>query len=179
MIFVVVDYKDLWISVRTDILKSDVWCGYCINGSCWVCRYHELFFMIDTCQAESMFQKFYSPNILAVASSRVGEDSLSVSITSWSLFFSWGEDSLSVSIASWLLLFSGAFCRGHIFPYHKTSRSMFLEILPFFICMLFLAPSLVTDLLQLAFCLALLLVPVTLMLLGNSTKLVCLSECPL
>lgn len=41
-------------------------------------RYHEVFFMIDTCQAESMFQKFYSPNILAVASSRVGEDSLSV-----------------------------------------------------------------------------------------------------
>lgn len=40
-------------------------------------RYHELFFMIDTCQAESLFQKFYSPNILAVASSKVGEDSLS------------------------------------------------------------------------------------------------------
>ncbi|XP_046330684.1 GPI-anchor transamidase-like [Haliotis rufescens] len=40
-------------------------------------RYHELFFMIDTCQAESMFQKFYSPNILAVASSKIGEDSLS------------------------------------------------------------------------------------------------------
>jgi len=35
--------------------------------------------MIDTCQAESMFQKFYSPNILSVASSKVGEDSLSVS----------------------------------------------------------------------------------------------------
>ena len=28
-------------------------------------------------QAASMFQKFYSPNILAVASSLVGEDSLS------------------------------------------------------------------------------------------------------
>ncbi|KAH3798938.1 GPI-anchor transamidase-like [Dreissena polymorpha] len=40
-------------------------------------RYHEAFFMIDTCQAESMFLKFYSPNILAVASSKVGEDSLS------------------------------------------------------------------------------------------------------
>lgn len=40
-------------------------------------RYHEVFFMIDTCQAESMFQRFYSPNILAVASSKVGEDSLS------------------------------------------------------------------------------------------------------
>ena len=36
--------------------------------------------MIDTCQAASMYEKFYSPNILAVASSLVGEDSLSVSI---------------------------------------------------------------------------------------------------
>lgn len=35
--------------------------------------------MIDTCQAASMYEKFYSPNILAVASSLVGEDSLSVS----------------------------------------------------------------------------------------------------
>lgn len=40
-------------------------------------RYNEIFFMVDTCQAESMYQRFYSPNILAVASSRVGEDSLS------------------------------------------------------------------------------------------------------
>lgn len=42
-------------------------------------RYNEIFFMIDTCQAASMYEKFYSPNILAVASSLVGEDSLSVS----------------------------------------------------------------------------------------------------
>ena len=34
-------------------------------------RYHEIFFMIDTCQAASMYQKFYSPNVLAVASSLV------------------------------------------------------------------------------------------------------------
>jgi phosphatidylinositol glycan class K len=40
-------------------------------------RYHEIFFMIDTCQSQSMFQLFYSPNILAVGSSHVGEDSLS------------------------------------------------------------------------------------------------------
>ena len=40
-------------------------------------RYNEIFFMIDTCQAASMYQKLYSPNILAVASSLVGEDSLS------------------------------------------------------------------------------------------------------
>lgn len=49
--------------------------------------------MIDTCQAESMFQKFYSPNILAVASSKIGEDSLSVCHTSvirvmWTSFHS-------------------------------------------------------------------------------------------
>jgi len=40
-------------------------------------RYNEIFFMIDTCQAASMFKKFYSPGVLAVASSLVGEDSLS------------------------------------------------------------------------------------------------------
>jgi phosphatidylinositol glycan class K len=40
-------------------------------------RYHEVFYMVDTCQAQSMFQLFYSPHILAVGSSHVGEDSLS------------------------------------------------------------------------------------------------------
>jgi phosphatidylinositol glycan class K len=40
-------------------------------------KYNEIFFMVDTCQAASMYDKFYSPNILAVASSLVGEDSLS------------------------------------------------------------------------------------------------------
>ncbi|CAL8145387.1 unnamed protein product [Orchesella dallaii] len=40
-------------------------------------KYNEIFFMVDTCQAASMYEKFYSPNILAVASSLVGEDSLS------------------------------------------------------------------------------------------------------
>lgn len=40
-------------------------------------RYHKILFIIDTCQAASMYQLLYSPNILAVASSLVGEDSLS------------------------------------------------------------------------------------------------------
>ncbi|CAF0879438.1 unnamed protein product [Adineta ricciae] len=40
-------------------------------------RYHELFFVVDTCQAATLFEKFYSPNILAVGSSNRGEDSLS------------------------------------------------------------------------------------------------------
>src|SRR5712691_9962504 len=38
-------------------------------------RYHEIFFVIDTCQATSMYSKFYSPNILATGSSEVGESS--------------------------------------------------------------------------------------------------------
>ncbi|KAJ3559632.1 hypothetical protein NP233_g11214 [Leucocoprinus birnbaumii] len=40
-------------------------------------RYNEIFFMIDTCQANSMYSKFYSPNILATGSSEVGENSYS------------------------------------------------------------------------------------------------------
>ncbi|EGF83987.1 hypothetical protein BATDEDRAFT_3492, partial [Batrachochytrium dendrobatidis JAM81] len=40
-------------------------------------RYHEIFFMIDTCQASSMYSRFYSPNILAAASSLTGESSYS------------------------------------------------------------------------------------------------------
>ena len=41
-------------------------------------RYNELLFLVDTCQAETLYGKLYSPNIIAAASSRLGEDSLSV-----------------------------------------------------------------------------------------------------
>jgi GPI-anchor transamidase subunit K len=41
-------------------------------------RYHEIFFMIDTCQANTMYSKFYSPNILASGSSELDESSYSV-----------------------------------------------------------------------------------------------------
>lgn len=37
--------------------------------------------MIDTCQANSMYSKFYSPNIISTGSSMVGENSYSVSGT--------------------------------------------------------------------------------------------------
>lgn len=40
-------------------------------------RYNEIFFMIDTCQANSMYERFYSPNILSVGSSKVDESSYS------------------------------------------------------------------------------------------------------
>lgn len=40
-------------------------------------RYNELLFMIDTCQANTMFSRFYSPNIIATGSSDLGESSYS------------------------------------------------------------------------------------------------------
>lgn len=40
-------------------------------------RYNEIFFMIDTCQANTMYSKFYSPNILCVGSSELDESSYS------------------------------------------------------------------------------------------------------
>ncbi|KAH8110793.1 peptidase C13 family-domain-containing protein [Phellopilus nigrolimitatus] len=40
-------------------------------------RYNELLFMIDTCQANTMYSKIYSPNILATGSSQLGENSYS------------------------------------------------------------------------------------------------------
>lgn len=41
-------------------------------------RYNEIFFMIDTCQANTMYTKFYSPNIIATGSSQLHENSYSV-----------------------------------------------------------------------------------------------------
>jgi len=41
-------------------------------------RYHEILFMIDTCQANTMYSKLYSPNILATGSSELYESSYSV-----------------------------------------------------------------------------------------------------
>lgn len=40
-------------------------------------RYHEILFMVDTCQANTLFKRFYSPNILAIGSSMLGENSYS------------------------------------------------------------------------------------------------------
>lgn len=42
-------------------------------------RYNRLLYVIDTCQANSMYSKFYSQNIISTGSSMVGENSYSVS----------------------------------------------------------------------------------------------------
>ncbi|KAJ2481383.1 glycosylphosphatidylinositol anchor biosynthesis [Coemansia sp. RSA 2131] len=40
-------------------------------------RYREILFVIDTCQANTMFSKFYAPNVLSIGSSKKGENSYS------------------------------------------------------------------------------------------------------
>ena len=40
-------------------------------------RYNEVFFMVDTCQANTLFTQFISPNIFSLGSSRLGENSYS------------------------------------------------------------------------------------------------------
>ncbi|CBQ69539.1 probable GPI8-GPI-anchor transamidase [Sporisorium reilianum SRZ2] len=40
-------------------------------------RYHELFFMVDTCQANTLYSRIYSPNVLATGSSEKGQNSYS------------------------------------------------------------------------------------------------------
>lgn len=40
-------------------------------------RYNEIFFIVDTCQAQSMSTKLHSPNIIGLGSSKIGQDSLS------------------------------------------------------------------------------------------------------
>lgn len=48
------------------------------NLACSLHRYNRLLFMIDTCQANTMYSQFYSPNIIATGSSELAENSLSV-----------------------------------------------------------------------------------------------------
>jgi phosphatidylinositol glycan class K len=45
-------------------------------------RYNEILFMIDTCQANTMYSKINSTNILATGSSKLDESSYSVSLLS-------------------------------------------------------------------------------------------------
>ncbi|EPY51297.1 pig-K [Schizosaccharomyces cryophilus OY26] len=40
-------------------------------------RYNEILFMVDTCQANSLYKKIYSPNIVAIGSSEIGTSSYS------------------------------------------------------------------------------------------------------
>ncbi|XP_064616910.1 GPI-anchor transamidase-like [Liolophura sinensis] len=86
-------------------------------------RYHELFFMIDTCQAASMFQRFYSPNILAVSSSLVGEDSLSHHV----------DPAIGVYIIDRYTYYALEFLEG-VDPKSKKTMRQFLRVCPKALC---------------------------------------------
>jgi len=51
-----------------------------------IARYNKLLFVVDTCQANTMYSKFYSPNVISSGSSEMGENSYSVrwSASVWS-----------------------------------------------------------------------------------------------
>lgn len=46
-------------------------------------RYNEILFMVDTCQANTLYSKLYSPNIIATGSSAKDENSFSVRNVLW------------------------------------------------------------------------------------------------
>jgi glycosylphosphatidylinositol transamidase (GPIT) subunit GPI8 len=62
-------------------------------------RYHEIFFMIDTCQANTMYSRIYSPNIVAAGSSEKSENSYSVCLV---LCTKSPDFSISIADARWL-----------------------------------------------------------------------------
>lgn len=79
--------------------------------------------MIDTCQAASLFEKFYSPNVLAVASSLVGEDSLSHHV----------DPAIGVYIIDRYTYYALAFLE-RVQPNSTKSMSEFLAVCPKRVC---------------------------------------------
>jgi len=86
-------------------------------------KYNEIFFMVDTCQAASMYDKFYSPNILAVASSLVGEDSLSHHV----------DSSIGVYIIDRYTYYALEFLE-KVKPNSDKTMGQFLEVCPQWAC---------------------------------------------
>jgi phosphatidylinositol glycan class K len=60
-------------------------------------RYNEILFMIDTCQANTMYTRIHSPNILATGSSEIDQSSYSVRGISTHQYLIIGE-TLSITI---------------------------------------------------------------------------------
>ncbi|XP_032295508.1 putative GPI-anchor transamidase isoform X1 [Drosophila virilis] len=86
-------------------------------------RYNELFFMVDTCQAASLYEKFTSPNVLAVASSLVGEDSLSHHV----------DPSIGVYMIDRYTYYALEFLE-KVQPFSKRTIGEFLQVCPKRVC---------------------------------------------
>lgn len=55
---------------------------YCDTIANSYTSFNKLLYVVDTCQANTMYSKFYSPNVIATGSSELGESSYSVSCSS-------------------------------------------------------------------------------------------------
>lgn len=86
-------------------------------------RYNEILFIIDTCQAASMYEHFYSPNILAIASSLVGEDSLSHHV----------DPAIGVYIIDRFTYYALEFLE-KVTPDSKKTLAQFLQVCPKQVC---------------------------------------------
>ena len=67
-------FEQMWQKKRSAVTQCPLTRHLMLKYS----RYNEILFMIDTCQANGMYSKFYSPNILATGSSEIGQNSYSV-----------------------------------------------------------------------------------------------------
>ena len=77
-------FEQMWQKKRWASVSSSFYLSW---HSSRPIRYNEIFFMIDTCQANTMYSKFYSPNILATGSSQLDENSYSVCTPKLALCF--------------------------------------------------------------------------------------------
>nr|SVE77652.1 EOG090X07K0 [Daphnia lumholtzi] len=87
-------------------------------------RYHEMLFIVDTCQAASLYQKFYSPNVLAIGSSLVGEDSLSHHV----------DPAIGVYIIDRYTYYALEFLE-HVTPISNHTLGQFLKVCPKYLCL--------------------------------------------
>ncbi|KAJ7664731.1 peptidase C13 family-domain-containing protein [Mycena rosella] len=78
-------------------------------------RYNEIFFMIDTCQANTMYSKFYSPNILATGSSKIDQNSYSYE----------NDNDIGVSVIDRYTHYVLEFMEGINKTSHETVRDLF------------------------------------------------------
>lgn len=65
-------FEQMWEKKRYPLHK-----GFHLSFQTKLSRYNEMLFMIDTCQANTLYKHFYSPNIIATGSSEIDQSSYS------------------------------------------------------------------------------------------------------
>ena len=73
-------------------------------------RYNELLFVVDTCQGATLTKQFYTPNIVAIGSSRYGENSYSHGV----------DKEIGLSLMDRFSFYSMEFFANHLDPTSNT-----------------------------------------------------------